>query len=107
MGIKGSNNVISPSLVCNFLGISSFLSDLDKMIFIYQRKLQSQISVSFTFVIILITVAFVSVIYLMQIYGSKVGSSWFYSCVATLFIGKILFLFIRLDRMGLFRDNIM
>lgn len=39
--------------------------------------------ISLTFVAIMISVAFVSVCYLMKIYGAKVGFSWWYSCIAT------------------------
>jgi len=74
----------------NFMQLPRNLTDLDKMIFIYSTKLHSQISISLTFVIIMITIAIISVIYLFEIYGTKVGSSWLYSCVATLFIDLVV-----------------
>jgi hypothetical protein len=66
------------------------LQDLDKLIFIYSRKMNSQIVISFTLVAIMVAIAITSNSYLMNFYGQKIGWSWFYSCIITMFVDFIM-----------------
>jgi hypothetical protein len=73
-----------------FLMLPRNLQDLDKLIFIYSKKMYSQTIISFTLVGIMVAIAITSNSYLMNFYGQKIGWSWFYSCIITMFVDFIM-----------------
>lgn len=50
----------------------------------------SQTIISFTLVGIMVAIAITSNSYLMNFYGQKIGWSWFYSCIITMFVDFIM-----------------